>query len=290
MTEPDAGPPTAPRRGRVLPGFVATLAAGALVVAFVVTRADDPSSSPSTTTSAPSSDRAGPSFSYEGTRYLFPPPAPSADAPLGTPPTDVDPTAPHVFSATQEGSDDPVAWDPCRPITYVVDDRRAPDGGARLLTEALAQVSRATGLQLEDQGPADEEPTASRPPVRPDGEGWAPVLIAWTDPEATPDLAGVVGGQGGNVAVRRGDGPRVYVTGTLLLDGPQLQQSLEVDRGSDQVRSVILHEMAHVIGLGHIDDPAELMYPEGQLGVITYGAGDRAGLARLGQGPCVPEL
>ncbi len=53
---------------------------------------------------------------------------------------------------------------------------------------------------------------------------------------------------------------------------------------------MILHELVHVVGLAHVDDPTELMHPESQDGVTALGPGDRAGLARLGQGPCVPDL
>ncbi|HEV7720763.1 MAG TPA: matrixin family metalloprotease [Iamia sp.] len=264
----------------------------------MVTRTDDePAASPppepgrSEEASGPTS--SAPSFLLDGTRYAFPTPAPDADEPLGAPPADVDPAAPHVFTRTQEGTDDPVTWDPCRPLAVVVDDRTEPDGGARLLTEALAQVARATGLQIDDEGPTDEAPAEHRAPVQEDryGDRWAPILIAWSDPEASPALAGDVGGQGGGVAVRRDDAsPFAYVTGTLVLDGPQMQESLAVRGGSDQVRSVILHELAHVVGLGHVEDPTELMYPEGQPGVTTFGPGDRAGLARLGQGPCLADL
>ncbi|HMJ78786.1 MAG TPA: hypothetical protein VK507_22575, partial [Iamia sp.] len=244
--------PSAPPRRRLAPGFVATLAAGVLVVAFVVTRADDEPPPP------PEPDRseeeesgaasAAATFTFEGTRYAFPTPAPEADEPLGAPPADVDPAASHVFTRTQEGTDDPVTWDPCRSLAVVVDDRMVPDGGARLLTEALAQVARATGLRIDDEGSTDEAPAEHRDPVQQEryGDRWAPILVAWSDPEAIPALAGAVGGQGGNVAVRRDDAsPYAYVTGMLVLDGPQMQESLQVRGGSDQVRSVILHELAH---------------------------------------------
>jgi len=261
----------------------------------VVTRADG--ESPPPPEPGPSDEDVGSAssaatFTFDGTQYAFPTPAAEADEPLGTPPADVDPAAPHVFTRIQEGTDDPVTWDPCRPLAVVVDDRTVPDGGARLLTEALGQVARATGLRIDDEGPTDEAPAEHRAPVQERyGDRWAPILVAWSDPEATPALAGDVGGQGGNVAVRRDDAsPYAYVTGMLVLDGPQMQESLQVRGGSDQVRSVILHELAHVVGLGHVDDPAELMYPEGQPGVTVFGPGDRAGLARLGQGPCLPDL
>lgn len=273
-------------RPRVLPGLAATVGAGCLVVAIVLVRAggtDDPAPAPTTE----------PTFRSGGRSFAYPAPEPGATTPLGEPP-DAPAGGAHVFSRTQEGTDDPVTWDPCRPIRVVVDDRTAPEGALTLLAEALAEVERATGLRIDDEGPTDEPPTEDRAPVQPDryGDRWAPVLVSWTDPATTPALAGDVGGLGGNVAVAPPDRPgtEVLVTGTLLLDGPQMGEALRVTGGRDQVRSVLLHELGHVVGLGHVDDPAELMHPEGQPGASGYGPGDRAGLARLGRGPCVPEL
>jgi hypothetical protein len=199
-----------------------------------------------------------------------------------------------AFARTQDGSDEPVAWDPCRVIRVVVDDTTAPEGADDLLAEALATVSAATGLRIERDGPTDEVPDEERAPVQTEryGDRWAPVLVAWTDPGSIGGLAGDVGGLGGAISVPApvGDGIEVYVTGSLLLDGPQLAESLRVVGGRDQVLSVLLHELGHVVGLGHVEDPGELMHPTGQPGAAGYGPGDRAGLARLGRGACVPDL
>lgn len=45
------------------------------------------------------------------------------------------------------------------------------------------------------------------------------------------------------------------------------------------------HELAHVLGLGHVDTPGELMMPV-NTGQTHFGPGDLAGLARLGAIPC----
>ncbi len=52
----------------------------------------------------------------------------------------------------------------------------------------------------------------------------------------------------------------------------------------------MLHELAHLVGLDHVDDDSQLLHPETVRGVTDYAAGDLTGLSRLGQGPCVPEL
>jgi len=242
-----------------------TLAAGAVVVAVVLVTTDDADRTAGRSATTTTSPAATPATTPEG----------------------------YAFRAVQQGSGDPVAWDPCRPIAVVVAGADAtPDGAVGLLEEALAEVGAATGFEIEVEGRTDEPPAVERELVQPAryGDRWAPVLVAWTDPEAVPALEGDVGGLGGSTAVAAPAGTEVYVSGTLLLDGPQMRESLRVVGGRDQVRSVLLHELGHVVGLAHVDDPEQLMYPEGQPGASGYAAGDRAGLARLGEGPCAPDL
>jgi hypothetical protein len=277
----------------VLPGFVATLAAGAVVVAVVLTTTGDDPAPSSTTSAAPSSSELGPTFALDGRDYAYPTPAPEADEPLGQP-APLRRGGSFAFERTQPGTDDdPVAWDPCRPIRVVVSDEAMPDRAEGIVEEALAALSEATGLQIELEGPTTEPAAEERAPVQADryGDRWAPVLVAWTDPTVVPALDGDTGGLGGAVAVTPpGGGPEVYVTGRLLLDAPQMAEALRTSGGRDLVRSVALHELGHVVGLAHVDDAGQLMNAEGQTGVRTYGFGDLAGLTEVGRGPCVPDV
>ena len=47
----------------------------------------------------------------------------------------------------------------------------------------------------------------------------------------------------------------------------------------------LLHELGHLVGLDHVDDPNELMYPRAAERT-SYGPGDLKGLALLGAIPC----
>lgn len=188
----------------------------------------------------------------------------------------------------------PVTYDPCRPIHFVIRDHATPAGGDKMIRAAVSQLSALTGLKFVDDGLTTEAPQDDRPAYQPQryGRTWAPILIAWTDPKETPDLAGGTIGRGGSqirTVTVHGVEDRRYVTGTVVLDSPDLTQVIE-DGHPEVAAAVIAHELGHLVGLAHVSDPTQLMYPETQLKVMTYGAGDRRGLARLGNGACEPHL
>ena len=178
-----------------------------------------------------------------------------------------------------------------------------------------------------DEVPSDDRP--SYQPER-YGERWAPVLIAWSDAAESPRLAeqddngpdtlGVSGSaaagvtrsksnpsSGGNSAStsttttappqgdasnpsRVGTAEMIYVTGMVTLDAPDFTSLLAAKDGHDLARAVVLHELAHLLGLNHVDDPTELMYPTLQPGVVDFGPGDRQGLFAEGTGKCMPDI
>lgn len=213
--------------------------------------------------------------------------APSS-TPLGAPPPVVE-DGPYEFTVTGP-DDEPGRYDPCRPITVVVNDRLAPPNGDELVDSALAEVSRATGLQFVREGGSDEAAAFDRAPYQPDryGDRWAPVLIAWTDEATNPELVGDTVGQGGSAWLDI-DGHSVFVSGAVVLDSPELAEIASYPNGTSYVRAVLLHELAHVVGLAHVEDPAQLMYAQSGE-VVDFAAGDLAGLAVLGQGPCIRRL
>ncbi len=216
----------------------------------------------------------------------------SAEHPLGIPPTPASASTAYRFVAMQDDGSSPIAYDPCRPIHYVIRETGSPPNGSQLITSAVASVSTATGLQFVYDGITTEAPADQRQPYQPDryGDRWAPVLISWVTPEESPDVAGIVAGMAGSLHMSVGGSPRVYVTGSVELDAPQLSEHLYSGGGALLARAVIQHELGHLVGLDHVDDAGQLMYPETREGVIGFGAGDLAGLAALGSGRCVPQL
>jgi len=223
-------------------------------------------------------------------------PAPSTDeasAPLGTPPPVAVANPAYAFIATQPDGISPVAYDPCRPIHYVVRTQGEPTGAGELVTQAVAEVSRATGLVFTYDGTTTEAPATQRPLTSPDlyGDRWAPVLITWETADENPDLAVDVLGEAGSVAVTRpGDDFSVFVTGQVRLDSTQFADLLTTADGATTARIALIHELGHLVGLSHVNDPTQVMFPAIQVGLIGYAPGDLTGLAQLGQGQCAPDL
>ncbi|MBO3102971.1 matrixin family metalloprotease [Cellulomonas fengjieae] len=229
---------------------------------------------------------------WMSTSTAFGPPAGvgEAAAPLGAPP--VVPAAPggYAFTAVQPDGAGPVAYSPCRPIHYVVRPDGTPAGGETLIADAVATVSSATGLRFVDDGPTQEAPTTDREAYQPEvyGRRWAPVLITWSTAAESPDLAGDVAGIAGSASVTRA-GHTVYVTGSVTLDAEDIGRLAAAPGTHATALGIVTHELGHLVGLDHVADPTQLMYPSTELASV-FGAGDRAGLAALGAGGCAPGI
>ena len=203
----------------------------------------------------------------------------------------------HKFIATQPTGDRPVAYDPCRKIHYVVNEEAATAPSRALLASAIARVSAATGLEFVNDGATDETVADHRPAFQPNryGDRWAPVLFWWTTPTKAPKLRGDVAGYAGSayVDVREAgiNHSRAYVSGTVVLDGPDIADVAQRAPGHDRdARAIILHELGHLVGLDHVNDTAQLMNPTNTGAVDDYRGGDRRGLVELGRGECFPKL
>jgi hypothetical protein len=200
------------------------------------------------------------------------------------------PTSGYRFLEHQSDRTTPVTWSPCRPIHYVVRAANAPRGGAGIISAAIATVSKATGLDFVSDGATSEAPSEDRQPYQPDvyGNRWAPVVIAWATADEVPDFGVDVAGEAGPLVIGLADGDLVDVSGRVYLDAAKFRTLVTTRQGRAVAQAIVLHELGHLVGLAHVNDKAQLMFPRAQVAQVTYGPGDLAGLQSLGRGPCRP--
>ncbi len=133
----------------------------------------------------------------------------------------------------------------------------APPGSIADVHEAVRRVSAATGIAFVYEGTTDEEASIYRDVFQPDryGDRWAPVLIAWVDPDDS-DIPFERGDRvAAGVAVPVIPPTRfedVYVSGWVAINADDPNPpgfSFPGEQGP-----VILHELGHLMGLGHVQD------------------------------------
>jgi hypothetical protein len=188
----------------------------------------------------------------------------------------------------------PIRFPACDPVHYVLNDALAPPGAVDDVHAAVDRLAVATGLTFVYDGPTDEPLDAGRPAYQPEryGERWAPILIGWSTlgTGSGPDSSGddiIVAGKGKPIQVSTS-----LVSGVLELNADVIlnrdtQERLPGGFGEGITRGrVLLHELGHVIGLGHVSSPAQLMYAElaeHTSSTAEFGVGDRVGLRLVGR-------
>ena len=188
------------------------------------------------------------------------------------------------YSFLVEQAGRPVGYDPCRPVRYQVNPQGAPPQWRSLVSRSIASVEQATGLRFEDDGTTDARDFFRRRTAllqRP-----LPVLIGWAPASEIDGLEGDVAGLGGSTTGEPTALGRVHLqTGSVVLDQDAFARMARDDDARTEMEGVLTHELGHVVGLGHVDDPGELMNAT-YLGQRGFGPGDLAGLAILGKVPC----
>jgi hypothetical protein len=215
---------------------------------------------------------------------------------------------PNAYTFTRVKADgcNPVRFNPCEPVHYVQNSAAAPPGVVADVQESFRRLSRATGITFVDEGETDE--TTRTGPYLPEryGSRWAPIVILWEHfpQEQTTGERQVLG----QTTVFREQ--EVVVSARLRFNvdayndestrtpiqagwGPPLGTGTgPIGRYNITWGRIILHELAHVVGLGHTRDPSSLMYPDAAQHTgrpADFTPPDLLGLRYLGrEAGCVP--
>jgi hypothetical protein len=158
----------------------------------------------------------------------------------------------------------PGRWNPCTPITWVLNPALAPAGAQKLLADAFDYVGSITGLTFRYGGTTAAAPNSDTPGT---------MVLGWVRGLGGPD------GQATPTGVLTPKGPRITAAAIEF----DVNQSHPMTFGNWGWGPVVLHEIGHALGLDHVTDKSQLMYPVHQAGSpSTYASGDLAGLHRIG--------
>lgn len=182
-------------------------------------------------------------------------------------------------------SSNPVGrWDPCTPIRYRLNLAKAPSGVTADIRTALANISRATGLQFVYAGTTTVVPFSGATY----DASLADMVIAWARPAdmkgalpiGTFGLGGVQMRAGRDVAGRP---VRQIWQGSVTINS-FYNRIIEPGAGKGMTRvAALMHEIGHAVGLFHVDgDKSQIMSPALGNGIDVWGAGDITGLEVVG--------
>lgn len=156
-------------------------------------------------------------------------------------------------------------WNPCSPITVRADRKNAPDWFVKELKSVLAENTLYTGLPFDFTGTGPRK--------------GADIYVQWRTAKQIPSLRGATSGVAKTTVAWNGE----LVSSRISLD---LEDYFY---GRTFWRTVMRHELAHAVGLSHVNDAKQRMHPVTMFGnpdagklSRTWGKGDIAGLKRVG--------
>lgn len=204
----------------------------------------------------------------------------------------------YEFLYTDTSGEPTGLFSPCEPVQYQVDTTYEPEGARLYLDMAIMDLEKATGLVFQFAGNISIDVLADPSQLDEDG----PVKIVFLPNPQFNELRDLQGDSnpdeplafaGPSVLSLNIDREQFIATGgRAVFDNSWIIEELSyssdgVDLRATTTYMTFVHELAHVLGLGHVNDETELMHPvQTRANESGLGPGDLAGLAKAGQGAC----
>jgi hypothetical protein len=197
-------------------------------------------------------------------------------------------------------------WNPCQTIRFAIDPSHARDAGMRPAWEiarwrsAVAEAASAMGVRMTYVGRVHTRAAKGRPARVPGVD----IVITYGSARHSgaagygAALAGSTAGVAGVQWAPARRGNHRITSGYVVIDAKEAVAHTSTwtapfdgrpvgQRASDPLRALYLHEFGHALGLEHVKDKGQIMYPTVSANrPDMLGSGDRAGLRALGSQRC----
>jgi hypothetical protein len=176
----------------------------------------------------------------------------------------------------------PFHWNPCKPIRYAINMNGYDESYRAVIAEDISRVATATGFTFNYVGDSTIIPVEANPwgfPYMDFFYGTAPydIIISLANESITDLVDGSQVGLAWPNWVHYADKDGRFFVASITIDMGDLFD--HAVWAGDGVGPVLLHELGHAMGLDHVTDTTQIMYPSARpAGPNTYSAGDLRGL------------
>jgi hypothetical protein len=198
------------------------------------------------------------------------------------------PFAPYDFLYRKRNGK-PVAYNRCVAHPVRINPANADTALVAMAQDVIREVSAATGINFFYAGTTKR---TFEGPFKLKGALVRPILISFETRVTATRLQGDVVGIGMSYVLTKKKYKQL-AAGRLVVDMEDYhnftQNPALAPIATDLLKATLLHEFGHVVGLAHVADPTQLMYPYQTPDNFAFASGDLAGLAVLGSQPCAPK-